>query len=68
MIMVGTLNADQRKLLANFFSNIAVGWFGAGVISPFLVRTQSSFDIYTHVVWGLFMAYVFLRISLYLME
>jgi len=65
---MGKLNIDQRRLLASFFANIAVGWFGAGVISPFLADIQSPLGIYTHVVWGLFMAYVFLRISLYLMD
>ncbi len=34
MIKMQVFNADQRKLIAGFFSNMSVLWFGAALIAP----------------------------------
>ncbi len=58
------LNFDQRKVVATFFANIAVGWFIAGVVTPFLARPESSLELVSRAVWGFFMTYIFLNVAL----
>lgn len=59
------LSAGQKKIVAEFLSNISVAWFGTGVISPFLSRPKSLSETIIPFVWGIILAIGFLRIALF---
>lgn len=59
---------EQRRVLADFFGNIAVGWFIGGVIATFMTRPEALNEIYTRFGWGMLMSYVFLRLALSITE
>ena len=61
------LSFPQRQVLANFCTNTAVGWFVAGIVTPFLTPATIA-ELYVRTAWGLFMAYVFLRTGVSLVE
>lgn len=59
------LSVGQRKVVAEFLSNIGVAWFGAGVISPFLSRPKNLSETIIPFIWGIVLAIGFLRIALF---
>lgn len=46
------LNKNQRKLTGDIFGNLAVGWFGGGVIIP-LFNKQISADFIPLFIFGI---------------
>lgn len=45
-------NSDKRKLVAEFFSNIGVAWFAAGVIGVFVNGVQDLNNALFSIGWG----------------
>jgi hypothetical protein len=43
---------DQNKLIADFFVNIGVAWFTAGVIGVFINKGLTQIEILYSVGWG----------------
>lgn len=60
-------SSPQKRLLAEFFSSVAVGWFIAGVGLPFL-NPGETLETLSNMVWGLSASYIFLQIALLLAE
>jgi hypothetical protein len=58
------LSAGQRRLMAEFLSNIGVAWFAAGVIGMFPFWQKGWLDAGISFVWGLGFSIGFLRVSL----
>jgi len=56
---------EQRRILGDFFNNLAVAWFAAGVISTVLVRPQRFWDILINVTIGLSSGVTSLMVSLF---
>lgn len=56
----------QRKILSDFLTNIAVGWFAAGVISTVFVRSAGIIDSILNVLLGVVLAYTTVSFALYL--
>lgn len=56
--------SQQRKIVSEFFSNVAVAWFAAGVIAPVIVRPASFIDLMITLGWGLAATIVFLKLSI----
>ena len=53
-------NECQKRLIADFFANIGVAWFAAGVIGVFVGGQRSINDIFISLSWGIFFSFVFL--------
>lgn len=51
----------ERKVYSEFFTNLAVAWFSAGVISPFFTRPKSIEEIVLLTVSGVLGASVSLK-------
>jgi len=56
---------EQRRVLGDFFNNLAVAWFAAGVISTVFVRPQRFWDILINVIVGLISGVISLMVSLF---
>lgn len=54
---------EQKRLIAEFFSNVGVAWFAAGVIGIFVNKTAETFEIIRSLVWGIGFSYLFLSIG-----
>ena len=57
------LSIGQRKVIAEFFTNAAVAWLSAGVITPFFISRKLE-DFLVFSTWGLLFALIFLTMSL----
>lgn len=44
---------DQKRLISEFFSNIGVAWFTAGVIVAFFNKNLSFVETISSIGWGL---------------
>jgi hypothetical protein len=53
----------KLKLVAEFFSNVAVAWFAAGVIGVFVGGVKSLSDAFISLSWGISFSFVFLLIG-----
>ena len=59
------LSAGQKKLIAEFLSNIGVAWFVAGVVNLFVSRPKTLAELAVSLVWGISFAVAFLRGGLF---
>ena len=66
--VVVRLNLEQRRILGDFFNNLAVAWFAAGVISTVFVRPQRFWDILVNVALGLMFGMASLTASLFVVS
>lgn len=57
------VETNQRKLIADFFSNIGVAWFAAGVIGIFVNRIDGTIEILKSLLWGIGFSYLFLSVG-----
>ncbi len=62
------LSFPQRQILANFCTNVAVGWFVVGVITSFFSQHPSITELYVRASIALIMIYIFLKIGVSLLE
>lgn len=60
------LSVAQKRVLVDFCTNIAVGWFIVGVVTPFLDLPKSVLESYVTMGVGFVMSYIFLRAALFL--
>mgnify|MGYP001572506245 FL=1 len=51
----------ERKVYSEFFTNLAVAWFSAGVISPFFTKPKSVVEILLFASFGILGALASLR-------
>lgn len=54
----------ENQLVAEFFSNIGVAWFVAGVISVFLGEVKTIKLVFISVTWGIIFSAFFLLIGI----
>ena len=59
------LSVGQQKLIAEFFSNIGVAWFIAGVINSFPFWSADFSKGIISIFWGISLAGGFLRSGLF---
>lgn len=59
------LSGAQKRLIAEFLSNIGVAWFAAGVITSFLSWPKSLLEAIVSSVWGIAFSASFLQIALF---
>jgi len=59
-------SANQRKVITDFLTTIAAGWFGAGVITTVFMRPILLSDAVLNIFIGAALAYFSLRFALYL--
>ena len=59
---------EQRKLISNFFANIGVAWFAAGVIGIFVNQMTDNNDIFISLAWGLGYSFLFLYLGMYVLK
>ena len=55
---------SEKQLVAEFFSNIGVAWFVAGVIGVFVGKSKNIVDIFISFSWGLLLSLIFLSIGI----
>lgn len=60
---MNNLSNFKRRILIDFLTTIASGWFVAGVISTVFVRPGSIADVVFNVIIGLGLAYLSLRMA-----
>ncbi|MBI2267855.1 MAG: hypothetical protein HYU80_00200 [Candidatus Blackburnbacteria bacterium] len=53
---------EERRVIAEYFVNIGVAWFVAGIVSFFL--SPASGD-YGRIIWGGMLSYMFLKIAVF---
>ncbi len=58
----------RRKVLRDFLTTIASGWFVAGVVSTVFVRLGSIVDVIFNVIIGTVLAYLSLQMAFSLEE
>lgn len=56
------MTLDQRRSLAEFFTNSAVAWLTAGIVAPFFLK-KDLFDFISAGFWGLIFAFLCLLIA-----
>lgn len=54
----------EKQLVAEFFSNIGVAWFAAGVIGAVIREKKNIEDIVISLSWGLFLSSIFLLFAI----
>ncbi|MBL7078607.1 hypothetical protein ISS42_03040 [Candidatus Shapirobacteria bacterium] len=57
------LSVGQKKALSEFFTNGAVAWLSAGLVTPFFISKKLK-DFVAFGAWGLIFTLIFLTISL----
>lgn len=62
------LNKGQREVTADIFGNLAVGWFGAGIIVPTFTQTASLQESAQSFIVGLTASLVFYFIAIYIVR
>jgi len=60
------LKPAEKRVLSNFFSTIAVGWFTAGIISPFFIHPQNLTDALLLAIVSIALTLLSLGLALYL--
>lgn len=60
------LGAGQKRLLAEFAANMAVVWFGGGVVSVILGNVTLAQQAWLTFTYGLVFGFAFLFYGLYL--
>lgn len=56
------LQLEQRKVLASFFSNMAVLFFGAALVSPVIVGVYSVVGLTTNLLNGIVMMFLSIKL------
>ncbi len=51
---------EGKSLIGNFFANIGVAWFTAGVIGAFLNKNELFVNRLKSALWGITLSLVFL--------
>lgn len=59
------LSSAQRKLIAEFLSNIGVAWFAGGVISIFVGTSRTPFENFLSIMWGITYSIIFLAFAMF---
>lgn len=60
------ISEKQHQLIAEYFANIGVAWFAAGVVTAFFVNhDRAGFEILSSIGWGLIFSLVFLGMGTY---
>ena len=62
------LSVGQRKLIAEFLSDIGVAWFAAGVITSFTSWPKDLSESIISFMWGIAFSGGFLRAGLFFMK
>lgn len=62
------ISIKEKQLVAEFFSNIGVAWFAAGVIGIFIGQKRSLYEIMFSIFWGLLFSSLFLFIGVKLIR
>lgn len=57
------VTAKQRYFIADYFGNIAVAWFAAGVIGIFISGAKTFSGIVVSMAWGIALSMIFLVIG-----
>jgi len=58
-----SLSFGQLRTLADFFNNLSLAWFTAGVIGPFFTEVESNYQ-FLYTLIGLIFSYLFLNLAL----
>lgn len=53
----------QRKLAADFLTNIGVAWFAAGVIGLFVGGSKNLTDLFISLGWGIGFSVIFFLVG-----
>ena len=62
------ISVGQRRLVADYFSNIGVAWFVAGVIGIFVSGAKSFSATAVSFSWGVGFSAFCLRVGLFFMK
>lgn len=65
---VGKVSVGQKKLIAEYFANIGVAWFGGGVITTFLTTPENLQKSLVAIIVGLAFSGLFIFLGFYLMK
>ena len=57
---------SQKKIVTDFLTTIAAGWFGAGVITTVFTNSDSFLDLIKNLVIGISLTFTTLQYALYL--
>jgi hypothetical protein len=61
-------SAEQRKLIADYFSQIGVTWFAAGVIGIFIGGVKTTIEIFSSLSWGVGFSVLFLLMGTFIIK
>lgn len=61
------LSVGQKRALSQFFTNSAVAWLSAGVITPFFVGRELP-NVLGSLTWGMLFTLWFIGVSLFIMK
>jgi hypothetical protein len=61
-------SAEQRRLIADYFSQIGVTWFAAGVISIFIGGVKTTIEILSSLSWGVGFSVLFLLMGTFIIK
>ena len=61
-------SAEQRKLIADYFSQIGVTWFAAGVIGIFIGGVKTTIEILSSLSWGVGFSVLFLLMGTFIIK
>lgn len=64
LVLMKELSSGERRVIAEFLSNIGVAWFVAGVINPFVSRPKNWWEIALSFIWGVAFSSGFLKTAL----
>ena len=53
----------RYSILVDFFTNVSVAWFSAGVVSPFFIKLKTPAEILFSLAIGVFNAILFLQFA-----
>lgn len=62
------ISEKQKQLVAEYFSNIAVAWFAAGVIGPFIGSFKILSEVISSIIFGLALSVISLYVGFYLIK
>lgn len=63
-----SMSKDAKRLIADFFVNIGVAWFAAGVIGIFISHLSNATEILVSVTWGIGMSVLFLLSAIWVIN
>ena len=61
-------SAEQRRLIADYFSQIGVTWFAAGVIGIFIGGVKTTIEILSSLSWGVGFSVLFLLMGTFIIK